>query len=350
MSALYWLLAILVFGLLIFLHELGHYLTARAFGVRINEFSIGMGPKIVTYTSKKTEIKYSIGMLPFGGYVSMLGEDEESDSPDSFSKKAAWKRLIITAAGATMNLLSGFVLMFALVLSSGPLASNVVASYPADSFFEENNLTSSATYGLQEGDRILSINGQHVHIGFDLSYEIMRTAGKPANVVVLRDGVEKELTVTFPSQMAEGMTVGIIDFYVEPDSRDFGRILTHTWYRTTGTVKMVFESFAGLLTGEYGMESVSGPIGVAGAMTDAAKTDPLQFLFLVAVITINLGIVNLFPIPALDGGRIFFILIELIFRRPVPAKYEGVVHFIGIIILFALMILILFKDIFALFA
>ena len=178
----------------------------------------------------------------------------------------------------------------------------------------------------------------------------MRTAGKPASVVVLRDGVEKELTVTFPSQVAEGMTVGIIDFYVEPDSRDFGRILTHTWYRTTGTVKMVFESFAGLLTGEYGMESVSGPIGVAGAMTDAAKTDPLQFLFLVAVITINLGIVNLFPIPALDGGRIFFILIELIFRRPVPAKYEGVVHFIGIIILFALMILILFKDIFALFA
>lgn len=350
MSALYWLLAILVFGLLIFLHELGHYLTARAFGVKINEFSIGMGPKILTYTSKKTEIKYSIGMFPFGGYVSMLGEDEEADTPDSFSKKAPWKRLIITAAGATMNLLTGLVLMLVLVISSGPLASNVIAAYPDDSFFEENNLTSSATYGLQAGDTVLSINGKRVHIGFDLSYEIMQSGGEPCTVVVLREGREHTLTVTFPSQTAEGMTVGIVDFYVEPDSRDFGRILTHTWYRTTGTVKMVYDSFAGLLTGKYGMESVSGPIGVAGAMTDAAKTDPLQFLFLVAVISINLGIVNLFPIPALDGGRIFFILIELIFRRPVPPKYEGIVHFIGIILLFGLMILILFKDIFALFA
>lgn len=350
MTALYWLLAIFVFGLLIFLHELGHYLTARAFGVKIEEFSIGMGPKILTYTSKKTEIKYSIGMFPFGGYVSMLGENEEDDSPDAFCKKAAWKRLIITAAGATVNLLTGLVLMLVLVLVSGPLASNVIAEYPPDSFYEEHNLTSSSSFGLEKGDRIIAINGQRVHIGFDMSYEIMRTGGRESTVTVLRDGTERTLTVTFPSQTAEGMTVGIVDFYVAPDSRDLGSILTHTWYRTTGTVKMVWESFVGLLSGEYGVESVSGPIGVAGAMTEAAETDPLQFLLLVAVITINLGIVNLFPIPALDGGRIVFILIEIIFRRPVPQKYEGLVHFIGIILLFALMILILFKDIFTLFA
>lgn len=350
MDALYWLLAIFVFGLLIFLHELGHYLTARAFGVKIEEFSIGMGPKILTYTSKKTSIKYSLGMLPFGGYVAMLGENEEADSPDAFCKKAAWKRLIITAAGATVNLLTGLALMLVLVLAGGPLASNIVAEYPPDSFFEEHGFTPSSTYGLEVGDRILAINGQRVHVGFDMSYEIMRTGGKESTVTVLRDGVEHTLTVTFPSQAAEGMTVGIVDFYVAPDARDLGNILTHTWYRTTGTVKMVFESFIGLFTGEYGMESVSGPIGVAGAMSDAAATDPLQFLLLVAVISINLGILNLFPIPALDGGRIVFLLIEIIFRRPVPQKYEGIVHFIGIILLFALMILILFKDIFALFA
>lgn len=350
MTGLYWLLAILVFGLLIFLHELGHFLTARAFGVRVKEFSIGMGPKILTYTSKKSETKYAIGMFPFGGYVSMLGEDEECDTPDAFGKKKPWKRLIITAAGATMNLLTGLVLMLVLVIASGPLASNVIAQYPDDSFFEEYNITSSATYGLLPGDEIIAINGKRVHIGFDMSYEIMRTGGRESTVTVLRDGIEQTLTVVFPSETAEGMTVGLVDFYVAPDSRDLGSILTHTWFRTTGTVKMVWESFVGLFTGEFGLESVSGPIGVAGAMTDAAEADPLQFIFLVAVISINLGIVNLFPIPALDGGRIVFILFEMIFRRPVPQKYEGLVHFIGIIILFALMILILFKDIFALFA
>ena len=350
MTALYWLLAIFVFGLLIFLHELGHYIAARAFGVKIEEFAIGVGPKILTYTSKKTEIKYSIGMFPLGGYVSMMGEDEETDSPHALCKKAPWKRLIITAAGATVNLLTGLVVMLALVLASGPLASNIVSSYPPDSFFEENNIISSETYGLQAGDRILAVNGQRVHIGFDLSYEIMRTGGKECTVTVLRDGVERTLTVTFPRGSSQGLTIGLVDFYVEPEERTLGNILTQTWYRTTGTVKMVFESFAGLLSGEYGLENVSGPIGVAGTMSEAARTDILQFLLLVAVISINLGIVNLFPIPALDGGRIVFILIEMIFRRPVPPKYEGIVHFVGIIILFALMILILFKDIFTLFA
>lgn len=350
MNPLYWLLAIFIFGLLIFLHELGHYLTARAFGVRVEEFSIGMGPKILSYTSKKTAIKYSVGMFPFGGYVSMLGEDEESDSPDAFSKKAPWKRLIITAAGATMNLLTGLALMLVLVISSGPLASNTIARYRDDSFFEENHITSSATYGLLPGDEILAINGNAVHIGFDLSYEIMHTGGRESTVTILRDGVERTLTVTFPSEAAEGMTVGIVDFYVTQDTRDLGSILTHTWYRTTGTVKMVWESFVGLFTGEYGFEAVSGPVGVADAMTEAAATSPLQLILFVAVISINLGIVNLFPIPALDGGRIVFILIEMIFRRPVPQKYEGIIHFVGIVLLMGLMILILFKDIFALFA
>lgn len=350
MTALYWLLAIFVFGLLIFLHELGHYLTARAFGVKIEEFSIGMGPKILTYTSKKTEIKYSIGMLPFGGYVSMLGENEDDESPDAFCKKAPWKRLIITAAGATVNLLTGLIVMLTLVLVGGPLASTVIAEYPPDSFYEEHNLTSSSIYGLQAGDRILAVNGQRVHVGFDLSYEIMRTGGKESTVTVLRDGVERTLTVTFPKGSSQGLAIGLIDFYVEPEERTLGNILSQTWYRTTGTVKMVFESFAGLLSGEYGLENVSGPIGIAGTMSEAAETDLLQFLLLVAIVTINLGIVNLFPIPALDGGRIIFILIEIIFRRPVPQKYEGIIHFVGIILLFALMILILFKDIFTLFA
>lgn len=347
---LYWILAILIFGLLIFLHEMGHFLFARLFGVRVEEFSIGMGPKIWSHTAKKSGTRYSLGLLPFGGYVSMLGEDEGSEDPDSFTKKAAWKRLIITVAGAVMNLLTGLVLMFIIVLASGPLGSNTIHSYPPDSYFEENNLISSSAT-LLPGDEILAINGKSTHISFDLSYEIMHKGGEgPVHVTVLRDGVERTLSVTFPSFEENGIRYGMVDFYVQAEEATVPALLYHTWYRTTGVMTMIWDSFGDLLGGRYGMEAVSGPIGVADAMTEAAQTGGfLQLLLLVAVITLNLGIANLLPIPALDGGRIVFLLIEMIFRRPIPQKYESVIHFIGIIFLFALMILIMCKDIIALF-
>lgn len=349
-NALYWLLAILVFGLLIFIHELGHYLTARLFRVRIREFSIGMGPKMVTYTSKKTDIKYSIGVLPFGGYVSMAGEDEESDDPDSFEKKAAWKRFIVIAAGALMNLLLGVVLVLGLVISSGPLATNRIGAYPADSFFEENELVSSAAYGLLPGDEIVAINGTPVHIAADLAYEIQRQGGEgPVIVSLYRDGRLLDLSVTFPTQTASGIAFGMMDFYVQGEEQSLGGVLYHTFYRTTCTVRMIWDSLVDLVRGRYGFEAVSGPVGVAGAITDAAATDWRQFVYLVAVISVNLGVVNLLPLPALDGGRLVFLLIEMIARRPVPQKYEAAVHFVGIILLFGLMIAVTFKDIFSFF-
>lgn len=345
-----WILAILIFGLLIFLHEMGHFLFARLFGVRVEEFSIGMGPKVWSHTAKKSGTRYSLGILPFGGYVSMLGEEEGSDDPDSFTKKAAWKRLIITVAGAAMNLLTGLVLMFILVAASGPLGSNTVHSYPPDSYFEENDLISSSAT-LLPGDEILAINGKATHISFDLSYEIMHKGGEgPVHVTVLRDGVERTLSVTFPSFEENGVRYGMMDFYVCAEEKTVPALFYHTWHRTTGVMTMIWDSFGDLFSGRYGMEAVSGPIGVADAMTEAVQTGGfLQLLLLVAVITINLGIVNLLPIPALDGGRIAFLLIEIIFRRPVPQKLEALVNFIGIVLLFTLMILIMFKDIIALF-
>lgn len=349
-GALYWLLAFLVFGLLIFIHELGHYVTARIFGVKIYEFSIGMGPKMVTYTSKRTGIKYSLGVFLFGGYVSMAGEDEESDDPNAFSKKAAWKRFIVVAAGATMNLLLGVLLIGVLVASSGPLGSNRIAAYPPDSYFEENNITVSSREVLQPGDTILAVNGNRVHIAADLSYEILHEGGTEIPVTILRNGEEMTLSVRFPSSSEGGITYGYPDFYVEADETNLPNLLYHTFWRSTSTVKMVWDSLVDLVAGRYGMEAVSGPIGVAGAITDAAATDWLQLVYLVAVISINLGVFNLLPLPALDGGRLVFLFIEIVFRRPIPRQYEAMVHFVGILLLFGLMIAVTFKDLFALFS
>ncbi|MBQ8351806.1 MAG: site-2 protease family protein [Clostridia bacterium] len=350
MNILYWLVAILLFCVLILIHELGHYIAARIFHVKIYEFSIGMGPKMLTYTSKKTGIKYSIGVFLFGGYVSMAGEDEESDDPDALPKKPAWQRFIITAAGATMNLLLGFLLILAIVIASANLPSNTIAQYPDDAWFEKNELTSSAEYGLQAGDTILAINGTRVHTGFDMNYEITHDGAEDCAVTVLRDGKELTLTVRFPSSVTDGVAFGITDFYTGVDEKNIGNVLRHTFYRSTTTVKMIWESVVDLFRGRYGMEAVSGPVGVAGAISQAAARDLWQTVMLMAVISINLGLFNLFPIPALDGGRLVFILFEMIFRRPVPAKYEGLVHFIGFVLLMGLMVLVLFKDIITLFS
>ncbi len=349
MEVLYWLVAILVFGALIFIHEMGHYLTARLFGVKIYEFSIGMGPKMLTYTSKKTDIKYSLGVFPFGGYVSMAGEDETSDDPNALSKKAAWKRAIIVAAGAFMNLLLGFVLMFSLIASAPVLANTTVVAHPSQEWYDTNQFVSSATYGLQPGDRVLAINGTRVHTGYDLSYEIMHDGLEECAVTVLRDGQELTLSVRFPSAIEQGVGYGITDFYVGQDDKNFGQILRHTFHRSTTTVKMIWESLVDLIFGRYGMEAVSGPIGVAGMISEAAATGLQDVILLAAVISINLGIFNILPLPALDGGRLFFILIELVFRRPVPTKYEALVHGIGMVLLMGLMVFVLFKDIFTLF-
>lgn len=346
-SVLYWLIAIFAFGLLITVHELGHYITARIFGVTVYEFSIGMGPAMVTYTSKKTNIKYSLRVFPFGGYVSMAGEDEESDDPNSFDKKPAWQRFIVTAAGGVVNLLFGTLLTFAVVLSSAPLGSTKIHSYPEQSGYE----ISSEESGLMPGDVILAVNGSRVHVVNDLAYEIMHDAGYgPVDVRILRGGEEMTLSVTFPSIVSAGTRVGRLDFIVQAEDMTVGNVLKHTLYRSLSTVKMVWESLVDLVSGRYGMEAVSGPVGVAGALSDAAATDVVQLIYLVALISINLGVVNLLPLPALDGGRLLFLLIEMVARRPVLAKkYEALIHGIGIMILLGFMILVTFKDIFSFF-
>lgn len=345
MKVLYILAAILGFGFLIFIHELGHYLMARLFRVTINEFAIGMGPRLFWYESKKTHTVYSLRMFPIGGFVSMAGEDEESEDPNAFHTKAAWKRFLITAAGAAMNLLLGFLLMFIIICNTRLFSTTVRGFYR-----QEDTGFSVTTYGtLQAGDELIRVNGRRVYIYYDIAYEVAHSGTKPLEVELLRNGERMTLMVEFPVVEQQDMYFGQVDFATEEESRTPLSCARHAFHYSTATMRMIWDSLFDLLRGRYGMEAVSGPVGVAGAMTEAASAGIIDYLFLLVVISINLGMFNLLPIPALDGGRLLFLLIEMIARRPVPQKYEAMVHFIGMLLLLGLVLVITFKDIVTLF-
>lgn len=345
------LIAILVFGLLILIHEFGHYIFARIFRVKIHEFSIGMGPKLIWYDSKKTGIRYAISALPLGGYVSMAGEDGESTDPNSFDKKPAWQRFIITAAGATINIIAGVLAMLilcSLFVGEGktPLGSTVVYD-----FAESEQLShSSKDYGLLEGDKILEVNGKRVSILDELSYEIMRNGDKPIDLLVERtvEGkkIEKLLSdVVFPTAVEQEQTFGQMDFRVVGVKQTFGTVISHGLQKSVLIVRMCWESIYDLLTGRYTFAAVSGPVGISSAIGDAAKAGLSSLLYITALISINLGVMNLLPLPALDGGRLLCILIEMVTRRELPARVEGMIHSIGLVLLLGLSVIIMFKDI-----
>lgn len=341
MIVLYILIAILVFGFMIFVHELGHFIFAKKFGVAITEFSLGMGPKILSHTGKDG-IAYSLRALPIGGFVAMVGEDEESDDPNSFEKKPAWQRFIIIAAGAFMNILTGILVMTCLTVSTPRYGTTVIGQFA-------DNATSNAS-GLMVGDEIKKIGNTSVHTANELSYEIMRNGYKPVRVTVLRNGETITIdNVEFPQTSSQGVVFGAMDFYVYGEDRTFSTVVKNSFYSCKSTVKMIWDSLYDLITGRYGIEQVSGPIGVTGVITDAAKTSAYSFFYLIVVISMNLGIFNLLPIPALDGGSLLFLLIEMIFRKPVPRKIEGAIRSAGFALLMLLVIFVSFKDVIFLF-
>ena len=332
------ILAILIFGFLIFIHELGHYLTARLFKVGINEFAIGMGPKVFTKVSKKTNIAYSLRLLPIGGFVSMVGEDEESDAQDALNNKPVWQRMIIVSAGAFMNVFVGVLTVLVIVSTSKGLASNCVYE------FSEN--ATSVKSGLAVGDRIVKVGKQKVHIGNDLSEAIMFEGIEPVDVTVIRDGKQTVIKdVSFGKITESGLTFGKMDFKVYAEKTNFKNVIKHTFYVSKSTVNVIWKSLVYLVTGKVGVEQMSGPIGVTTAIGDAAKLGVGNLLYMVSVLALNLGIMNMLPFPALDGGRFVFMLYELIFRKPVSREVEGYIHFAGLCLLMLLMIVVGFNDI-----
>lgn len=336
MIVLYILLALLVFGLMIFFHELGHFAFAKLFKVAINEFSIGMGPKIFSKKGKDG-VSYSIRALPIGGYVAMEGETEESDNPNSFDKKPAYQRFIITIAGAIMNILIAIIVVFFITLSTPHYGTTTIHSFD----------DGSTTYqGLCEGDRIVQINNDKVTTLDELSYAIMINGNKPVDIIVIRD--DQTVTVedvSFPIKEEDGFKYGEMNFKVYGEKRSFKTIIKNTFHTSVSTVKMIWDSLIGIFTGRFSIKQISGPIGVTGAMVDMIKFGPRSFFYMVAVISMNLGVFNLLPIPALDGGTLLFTGIEMIFKKRIPKKIEDTIKvaFFGILIL--LIVIVSVKDV-----
>lgn len=334
------LIAIFIFGLLIFIHECGHYLTARWFHVTIREFSIGMGPKLFSRTSKKTGIAYSMRLIPMGGFVSMEGEDEESPDPNAFHKKPVWQRIIITAAGAFMNIVIGMIVMAILVSTQKTLPSNTISQ------FQDTEEMVSYNAGLRVGDTITAVDGVRVHIANEMLYEIMRRGVEPVDITVDRNGESITFKdIQLPTFVESGVKFGNVDFYVAAEQRTPLVIAKHAFYRSFSTIKMIWESLYDLLRGRYGMEAVSGPVGVTEALGEAAEEGFSDLIYITVVISMNLGIMNLLPLPALDGGRLLFQLIELLRRKPINREVEGMIHFAGLVLLMVLFVVITFKDI-----
>jgi regulator of sigma E protease len=345
---MYIIVAILIFGILIMIHELGHFSIARACGVHIDEFSIGMGPKLLQKKGKKQGTLYTIRALPIGGYVSMKGENEAEDAPDSFSSKKVWQRMAIVVAGAAMNLILGFMIVFVIVcMSRGQLASTTIHSFL-------DNSTSNAEGGLCEGDTVVKVGNVSVYTGEELTYEIMNQGNKPLSIVVLRDGERVTLeNVTFPTFEESGSTFGDYDFkvYAVKDPT-LGQLLHISLRRSLSLVKMVWDSVINLVSGRYALTSLSSPVGVTSAVKDTIQSSNwnarqiLQYvLHITAVISINLGVFNLLPFPALDGGRFVLLAFEGITRKKVPQEIEGKINFAGIVLLMILMVVVVGKDI-----
>ena len=348
------LFAILLFSILIFVHELGHFGAAKLSGVQVNEFSLFMGPAI--WKKQVGETLYAVRTIPIGGYCAMEGEDGGSDNPRSFDKAAWWKRFIILVAGAAMNFITGVLLMAVVYMPAEAVVVPVIDSF-------ESYSTVSGENGLQVGDRILELDGEPIYVQSDFSLILSLNPGDIHDLVVRRNG-EKVILNDFlmekhpvtDSAGAQRMMYGM-NFSIE--ELDFAGKLRYAWAQSLDTVRMVKLSLQMLLTGQAGIRDMSGPVGIVQIMSETAENSATKFdallnlLYFGAFIAINLAVMNLLPIPALDGGRVVGLLIttavEAVTHKKIDPKYEGWLHGAGMIFLLALMAVIMFKDIIFLF-
>lgn len=332
------IVSILVFSVVIMIHELGHFIMAKASGIKVNEFSIGMGPQIFGKTVGDTE--YSVRALPIGGYVAMEGEDEESDAEGAFNSVPVQNRIGVVVAGAVMNMILGFLVLFYLTSTQSAITSRTVSS------FYEGAMT--AQTGLMVDDEIIAINGRKCYIANDVIYEFARTQNGVADFTVIRDGKKVELEdVTFDTYVDEetGLKQMVIDFTVYPIDKTFPNMVKEAANWTISIARMVFLSLVDLVTGNVAINQMSGPVGIVSTISDAVSYGLESVLMILAMITINLGVFNLLPFPALDGGRLVFLLIELVRGKPIDPKYEIWVNSAGMVILLAFMAFVTFSDI-----
>ena len=350
-SAITIIVTIFIFGLLIFIHELGHYIAARKCGVGIIEFAIGMGPKIKSWEGKYNT--FSIRALPIGGFVSMVGEySDEIQEKDKhkvpLDQIPVWRRLIIALAGPLMNILLGFVVMSILVMTQQIIPSTTVREFRDGSV--------SNRYGLMENDIIKEINGKKIHVYTDMSYKIVSDGIKPMDITVLRDGKYVTLSnVMFPVEDDNGISFGSVDFKVAIKEKTVGSVIYESFYQSVSTVYMTLDSLIDAISGRYGIDAVSGPVGVGGqigtVINDGVTDNKIDIgaiarnlANILVFISVSLGIFNLLPIPVLDGGMILFCIIEMIRRKPIKKEVQQTLTAVFMVILLAATALIFFKD------
>lgn len=350
MIALLILVGILLFGIVIFSHEFGHFFTAKLCGVKVNEFAIGMGPKI--FSKVKGETRYSLRLLPIGGYCAMEGEDEESGDNRAFGNKPVWQRMLVLVAGGVMNMVLGFLLMI-ISLSFQDLGPENLFGTSTIAQFQENSVLHEA--GLEPGDRITSVDGYAVYTFQDFSFAMALADPESVDFQVERNGARINFDNIKLAYTQEGdkKVLEPLNIVILGEKRDVGTVLRRSFTGTGSMVRMVVETLKGMVTGRFGLNDMAGPVGTAQVISEAAGEGlkksfgdaVMNIITIIILISVNLGVVNLLPLPALDGGRILFLLFELVFRRPVPAKYEGIVHTVGFALLIGLMLVVTFNDI-----
>ncbi len=354
---MYILIAILIFGLLIFLHELGHFIAAKLSGVQVNEFSICMGPKLLQKTVGQT--KYTLRLIPIGGYCAMEGEDEDSDNPRAFGAARWWKRLIILVAGSFMNFLTGFLIMVIL------LGCSVAGFYTTEIQSFQEGCTLNQEGGLQRGDVIYALDGARLYIFTDFSLITQRHYGTTYDVTVIRDG-EKITLEDFSMEKQEftnenGETELLYGLnFGGMEEANVGSVLKYSWYTCLDFTRMIWYSLEDLIAGKVSVKDMSGPVGIVSIISDTgnqAETTAQgmeDVIYLAAFIAVNLAVMNMLPIPALDGGRVLLLLVNTAFtaitKKKIPAKYEAYIHAAGMVILLGFMAFVTIKDVVSLIA
>lgn len=333
------LIAILFFELIIVIHEGGHYVAARLMKIKVNEFSIGMGPKLIQF--KRNDTLYTLRLVLFGGYCSMEGEDEESDDDNSFEKKKVIQRIFVVVAGAVMNLILGFIIVFGLTCSQDLVGTTEVAR------FEDTAI--SVNSGLCVGDKIKSIDSMRVYTTNDITTGLSRSPDDVVEMVVERGGKTQTLDVKFETEEVNDTEIIKLDFWIRGVEKTFSNVLSQSVKEFLSYGRMVFLSVHDLIVGRFGIKDLSGPVGAVSVVSTAAKTSLYSMFKIMALLTVNVGLFNLFPVPALDGWRLFVLIGEGITRKKLPKKAEYLINAVGLICLLGLMCVVTFSDITRLF-
>lgn len=337
------IIAIIIFSIIILFHELGHFLLAKFNGIRVNEFCLGLGPTLFGFT--RGETKYSVKLLPFGGACMMEGEDGESKDERAFNSKSVWARISVVVAGPVFNFIMAWVFALIVIGSAGydrPVLVGVMEGFPAEEA------------GLQAGDEIISMNGYRTHFYREVSQYSMFHPGEDVEIVYERDGKRYETTLAPQMDEESGRELLGISGSLVREKGNFLQTITHSFYEVRYWICNAIDSLRMLVTGKVGVNDLSGPVGIVKVMGDTYDSNQsaggtgLAILSMVnfsIFLSANLGIMNLLPIPALDGGRLVFLIIEAIRRKKIDPEKEGMVHFVGLMALMALMVFVMFNDI-----